>query len=350
MKQLIAALLTKADHNSRNPIRGLAISVLTIGGLILGLLGALIGISHKVNNSEVPFPSHVEIEQSQLKAIDWIKVHESEVLDTENPVLWWMLRDSAALSGNAYLASLYAKYYERYLAHNPTNAWHHLFDQESDVWIRMYAIDQLPDYNLLFLYGLSCDPALRKESKVARLLRVDSCGSIHSLHYFRNPACATHQLMGVHFMQQRRCEDDIRTGTLIRALQDKIVVEATWDFRGVVDSYIQKILMLAESGAAERIKPIWLKRVINAQRGDGGWDDFDEIVRLDTDRSFGWSGWSAHGWMWVRHPKSNLHTTAQGLYLMSLLKSHSTGAVDHPFKVSFRKAQKTQQIKRAGSE
>ena len=109
-------------------------------------------------------------------------------------------------------------------------------------------------------------------------------------------------------------------------------VEATWDFRGVVDSYLQKILMLAESGAAERIKPIWLKRVINAQRIDGGWDDFDEIFPLNSGRSFGWAGWSAHGWMWIHRPKSNFHTTAQGLYLMSLLKSRSTGAIDRPFK------------------
>lgn len=328
----MAALLSKADLNSRNPIRGLAISFLIIGGLILALLGTLIGVSYRVNNAEVPFPSQVEIEQSQLKAIDWIKAHESEVLDTENAVLWWMLRDSAALSGNTYLANLYAKYYERYLAPNPTNPWHHLFDQESDVWIPIFKLEHLPDYNLFFLYGLSCDPALRKEPPVARLLGADSCGSIHLLNAFRKPACVTHQLMGVHFMQQRSCEDDMRTDALIRALQDRIVIEATWDFRGVVDFYIQKILMLAESGAAERIKPIWLKRVINAQRVDGGWDDFDEVFRLDTGRSFGWSGWSAHGWMWVHRPKSNLHATAQGLYLMSLLKSHSAGAIDRPFK------------------
>ena len=305
------------------------------------LLGALIGISYRVNNTEVPFPSQGEIEQSQQKAIDWIKAHESEVLDTENAVLWWMLRDSAVLSGNTYLASLYTKYYERYLAPNPTNAWHHLFDQESNVWIPMFKLDQLPDYNLLFLYGLSCDLSLRSEPQVARLLSADSCGPIHSLSYIRNPACATHQLMGIHFMQQRRCEDDMQTGAFIGALQDKIVIEATWDFRGVVDSYIQKILMLAESGAAERIKPIWLKRVINAQRVDGGWDDFDEIFRLDPDRSFGWSGWSAHGWMWVHRPKSKLHTTAQGLYLMSLLKSRSTGAIDRPIKSVLSGTQQT---------
>lgn len=328
----MAALFSKSVLNSRNSIRSLTISILVIGGLILALLGALIITSNKVNNADVPFPSAVEIEQSQLKAINWIKAHESEVLDTEHAVLWWMLRDSAALSGNTYLASLYAKYYERYLAHNPTNAWHHLFDQESDVWIPTYALDQVPSYNQLFLYGVSCDPALRKRAQVASLLEADSCRSILSPHYFLDPACVTHQLIGVRFMQQRRCEDDMRTSALIRALQNKIVVEATWDFRGVVDSYIQKILMLAESGSAARIKPIWLKRVINAQRVDGGWDDFDEVFRLGTDQSFGWSGWSAHGWMWFHRPKSNIHTTVQGLYLMSLLKSHSSGAIDHPFK------------------
>ena len=332
MRPLRASLLSKGDLNSRNPLRGLAISVLVIGGLALALLGASIGVSYRVNNAEVPFPSQVEIEQSQLKAIGWIKAHESEVLDTENAALWWMLRDSAALTGNAYLVGLYAKYYERYLAHNPRNGWHYLFDKESDVWLPISELAQLPDYNQFFLYGLSCDSSLRKQSQVAKLLGADACGTIPSPTYFRDPACVTHQLVGVRFMHQRRCEDDMRTGVLIRTLQDKIVVEATWDFRGVVDSYIQKILMLAESGAAQRIKPIWLKRVINAQRMDGGWDDFDEIFPLNRGRSFGWAGWSAHGWIWIRHPKSSFHATAQGLYLMSLLQSHSTGAIDRPFK------------------
>lgn len=331
-------MLSKADLNSRNLLRNMARASLVIGGLIIALVAVLIGVSYKLNNAEVSFPSQVEIEQSQLKAINWIKSHESEVLDTVNPVLWWMLRDSAALSGNTYLASLYAKYYERYLARNPKNVWHHLFDGDSQVWLSVFELDQLPGYNQLFLYGLSCDPSLRKQSQVIELLDAGACRSIFSPSYLRDPACITHQLMGIRFMHQRRCENSIQTTALIRTLQDKIVVEATWDFRGVVDSYIQKILMLAESGAAERIKPIWVKRVIDAQRSDGGWDDFDEIFPLNKSLSFGWSGWSARGWMWTRTPQSNFHTTAQGLYLMSLLKTHSIGAIDRNFKgVSYDK-------------
>lgn len=307
------------------PLRSIAavISILII--LLVILLGSLLGIGYWVNNVKVPFPSQIEVKESQLKAIGWIKVHESEVLATDNPALWWMLRDSAALSGNAYLAGLYARYYERYIANNSSNPWHHLFDRESEVWIPAYVFDQLPDYNQLFLYGLSCQPDLREEPQVKKLMELESCGKVGTLSYLKNPTCATHQLMGIHFMQQRRCEDSKQTDILMHALQDQIALEATWDFRGVVDYYLQKVLMLAESGATERIKPRWQKRVIDAQRPDGGWDNFYELIRLDRDHSI---GWSAKGFIWIRRPESNFHTTTQGLYLMSLLSAHTSGAID----------------------
>ena len=105
-------------------------------------------------------------------------------------------------------------------------------------------------------------------------------------------------------------------------VQDKTTVEAAWDFR-VVDHYVQKVLMLAESGATERIKPRWLRRVIDAQRADGGWDDFDKLLNFGTDEALGWSGGSLR----IRRPESNFHTTVQGLYLMSLLSAQASGTL-----------------------
>ena len=277
-----------------------------------------LGIGYWNNNAEATSPSLLEFKQSQLKAIDWIKAHEEEVLATDNPALWWMLHDSATLSKNAYLTDLYTKYYERYLANEPSNPWHHLFDHNSQVWLQTYQYEQLPDYNQLFLYGLSCQPTLREEPQVAKLLSVDSCDKVGTLAYLQNTTCATHQLMGVYFMQQRKCENGINTQALKSSLQNQIALEATWDFRGIVDFYLQKVLMLAVTGATDKIKPQWLKRVIHAQRPDGGWDNFYEFIKLDKDHSI---GWSAKGVLWVRKPESNFHTTAQGLYLMSILSS-----------------------------
>jgi len=296
---------------------------LAIGIVTASFLVVLFGLGYVRNNSDAPFPSRLEIEQSRNHAIGWFKAHESGVLDTPNPALWWMLRDSATLTGNSYLASLNERYYERYLGHEPQNVWHHLFDHGSNVWIPVYRLEDFPDYNLLFLYGLSCQDALRNDYRVLRLLKDNACGPLGTLGYFHDPACVTHQLMGMRFMQQRQCGDQEQTAVMVKSLQDRTAIQTTWDFR-VVDFYIQRVLMLAESGSAQRIKARWLRRIIEAQRPDGGWDDFEEFLNLDTDRSVGWGGIGIR----ILRPESNFHTTAQGLYLMSLLAARLTGTID----------------------
>jgi hypothetical protein len=99
-------------------------------------------------------------------------------------------------------------------------------------------------------------------------------------------------------------------------LADRIAFNTTWDLR-VVDFYLQRSLMLTESGALAHVNPRWLVRILDAQQPDGGWDDFQRIVELPLVGSIGWAGRGVR----LQEPMTNFHTTAQGLYLMSLLAS-----------------------------
>lgn len=77
--------------------------------------------------------------------------------------------------------------------------------------------------------------------------------------------------------------------------------------------------MLVDSGARDKVKPVWLGKVLVAQMEDGGWSDFIPIFPLGTFRYFGLTG---HG-IGRRTYESNFHTTAQGLLLMTLLNAQS---------------------------
>jgi hypothetical protein len=282
----------------------------------LALFGVAAAALYWVNNGPADMPSQEAFRLGRDRARDWLRAHESEVLAAENPALWWMVKESAAVSGDAYLGDLYARYYQRYLATRPGNVWHHLFDDDAQLRIQLAGLEDWSDYNLLFLYGLSCQADLRNDPRVTQMLNVDYCGTFGSPAYFRDPACATHQLMGLRFAQRRNCGNPERMAGLVGELAERIAINTTWDFR-VVDFYLQRSLMLTESGAVGRIKPRWLVRILEAQRPDGGWDDFQHIVGLPLVGSIGWAGRGIR----LREPTANFHTTAQGLYLMSLLAS-----------------------------
>jgi hypothetical protein len=233
-------------------------------------------------------------------------------------MLWLFLRESAEITDDARLLALFAEYKRRYLDPYPGNLWRHLFDAGAGAPVLARELKELPDYNLYFVFGATCDATLAGEEIVQRQNRHDFCEDHHRFA----PACVTHQLMGARLAQQRGCLESDVAQKLVSALQEKIVTQLTWDPR-VVDVYLQRVLMLAESGAVERIKPVWLQRVLDAQLPDGGWDNFHPLFPVSTGHYFGMSHIPA-----VRERKSNFHTTVQGVYLMSLwqVRQHSLAA------------------------
>ena len=281
---------------------------------LLLLVGVLIGF-YLIwqNNRSVSYPARAQLEDSFNKGVGWLDNHQAEILNDENPMLWWMLKESADLTENRVLTTLYARYRTRYLDQNPHNPWLHLFYGNSSEPLSSSQLADLPYYNLFFLYGLSCDANLADDQVIRDQLQENFCDS-----HLLSPACVTHQMMGLRFMQRRACGNSENVAVTISALQDKIVSQLTWDVR-VVDVYLQRVLMLEDSGMGKRVKPIWITRILGAQDSEGGWSDFQPLIPLGPDLAIGFFAKGIN----IESRRSGFHATAQGVLLMSLLLSHS---------------------------
>lgn len=281
---------------------------------VLALVVATAAVLLYTNNRAAPWPERAELQTALEATIGWMEANRETVLKQANPVLWWMVQQSAERTGDPRLRALFAEYHAQRLA-DGRNLWLPLFYPGRWVPFTDAEIAHFPDYNLHFVYAISCDATLAEHPVVRPQLHADFCDR----HPWR-PACATHQLMGFRFMQRGQCGDPEAVRAEVAALQSRIVGQLTWDPR-VVDVYVQRVLMLAESGATERIKPIWLRRVLAAQRPDGGWAGVDPLVSLGSfTLSFGPRGFS------LAQPRSDFHATAQGLLLLSLLNHAESGA------------------------
>ena len=80
---------------------------------------------------------------------------------------------------------------------------------------------------------------------------------------------------------------------------------------------------LIESGRRNEVKPVWVRRILEAQQTDGGWTGADVIAPLPGGRAVFWEGGMRPRMGPI--PQSNFHATAQGLYLMALLLPRNDG-------------------------
>lgn len=175
-------------------------------------------------------------------------------------------------------------------------------------------IASFPYYNWHFIYAITCDRDLEQIPEITAQNEAGFCD-----RYPLRPACVTHQLMGIRLLQDRECGTAEVLADIVEQLQQRIHRQLTWDPR-VVDVYLQRVLMLAESGDARSIKPIWLQNVIEAQRPDGGWSGVDPLLPLGAGRYLGFGG---RGFT-LRRPVSDFHATAQGVLLFSILAQAAT--------------------------
>ena len=74
---------------------------------------------------------------------------------------------------------------------------------------------------------------------------------------------------------------------------------------------------LIETGRRQDVKAVWIKRILDAQRQDGGWDGVDVIAHLQ-DHLLACSDGRLRPAV-MSQPESTFHPTAQGLYLLALL-------------------------------
>lgn len=293
-------------------IAGIMRKAAPILGAAFLLLSLFAGYQLWQNNKAVEYPDKARLKESLNLGISWLEQHRDEVLADGNSMLWWMVKESAELSHDPVLAKLFLDYKARYLDGNSMSPWAHLFSPEAIAPLYAVELQELPDYNVFFLYGLSCSGELAQTDIIKQQLAADFCDT----HHLVSPACITHQLMGVRFMQRRQCGSTTQTSELVRVLQERIVTQLTWDVR-VIDVYLQRVLMLVDSGAGNRVKPVWLSRVLEAQGKDGGWSAFQALIPVGPELAMGFSS----AVVGLGREQANFHATAQGVLLMSLLLS-----------------------------
>lgn len=90
------------------------------------------GYGVRQNNRSVPQPDRSELKRSLDKGIGRLADNRNAILDESNPMLWWMVQESAALTQSTILKDMYTQYQKRYFE-GKQKPWIRLFDPASDV-------------------------------------------------------------------------------------------------------------------------------------------------------------------------------------------------------------------------
>ena len=138
-----------------------------------------------------------------------------------------------------------------------------------------------------------------------------------------DPACTTHQLIGVMLMAREACAPAAQLSPLQVNLLGDIEQQMQWDIV-VKDAYLQRMVMLMWQGKPEQIKAVWLRRVLMAQQPDGGWIGGRQLPELPR-RLQPWQIRSQLAAWWPSrfqaHTGSDFHATAQGLFITAMALS-----------------------------
>jgi hypothetical protein len=265
------------------------------------------------NNWPAAAVDKVSVNRAYERGVQWLLTHREEISGDRNPMLWWMVGQSAANTHDVRLIELYSAFTQQQDALFPDSPWNVFFFPGRNISALLPAsVDIWEPYQQFMLYGASCTAILANNPTILAQENPAFCSRGGQLI---RPACVTHQLMGMRFMQRNHCSlDDI--DKKIFSLQDKLVRQLTFDPRAV-DVYLQRVVMLYDSGAGHRVKSRWVKRALSAQLSDGGWGAHSTIFPLGGERVL---AFSARG-VAITKLQSDFHATAQGVWLTSLLKA-----------------------------
>ena len=175
--------------------------------------------------------------------------------------------------------------------------------------VRYEQIKHLDDYQQYFVYAITCDPDLGQEPMISAQNDPSYCDA-----FPLRSSCVTHQMMGVYILQERNCGDAGQLASTMAVLQQRARGQLVRDPR-LLDQYIQRVLMLTETGAVDQVKPVWIHQVINGQLDDGGWPERRKIINLPGDRDLIFT----RNLIGFGPEKSLFHATAQGLLIMAYL-------------------------------
>lgn len=252
------------------------------------------------------------IDSSFERALEWVYSNEEKIMRDHNPTLWWMLRQVAEATSDRRLKDMIWNYGQTNYTLYALSPWAYMIygSRPSSTAVDLLG-SNLVYYNLHLYYGYSCDAEMAGADIIRRQNETGFCLK----HYPFSPACTTHQLMAFRFMQRTGCDAVEDLDTKVQVLLSRIRRQLVMDPR-LVDVYLQRVLMLVDSDAADRVNPRWVQRIMEAQKEDGSWSDNELLLKLSgnrylafTARGIGFSGTHA-----------SFHATVQGLWLMYLLQ------------------------------
>ena len=280
-----------------------AITVLVGPAVLLPILAFLDNNWSWQTTSRADFEQRLEI--ARVASRNWAlgrdyplpEVAKVRLSDLSNRMLLHMLVDAAEMAGENDLRTLVRAYVK---VDPEAKGWGRLADPRVRFERpRPEELARLEEYQRWFLHALGGDEFPFSADEQARLLLKDT--------YRRGRL--THQVLALYlygrYYPHGPAADEARA--LMPHLAERIAQEASLDFR-VTDLYLQRIICLLLAGRADLVKPRWVERVLEAQQEDGGW-------------KYRWFGWDSRIFRFSLRPRpTDAHATAQGLWLVSLLK------------------------------
>lgn len=306
---------------------GRRLAKLTLAATLIAL--ALLAWAHWLGNRDVPAVTQAEIDLRYAKAMAWLRANETTVDASNNAALWWMVQAAAQRTGDPYLHELLARAESRmFPPGQPPLPWKRMLHPRTEGVTVANDLSRLHAYQRFFHHALTCVAAQGPGGDSSLFLETPVCRPVWRQLVKGDAACSTHQLMGLKLFRQTGCMPPRDLAPLEAELAGDIVQELTLD-PVMKDAYIQRVLMLVWQGHADQVKPVWLRRVLEAQNTDGGWQGHRRMPELPS-----WlQPWEVRERLARRWPRrfspekvdKDFHATAQGLLLLALLRPHAGG-------------------------
>lgn len=306
--------------------------LLASGGLLVLAIASGWGAAVWVANRDVPAPSLAQHRQSFERGLGWLRAHELEILHEGNAALWWMLQTAANVTHDPYLSDLVNRSQEIvYRGSRALVPWRRFLDPSAPFLADASVLNGAHPYQRFFYYAATCEPVEADEEAqmVRRYFTDNTCRPMLNKVLLSDTVCSTHQYMGLDMYKRARCPGSDKVDALQRELLADIERQMWLDpvFR---DPYIQRVLVLQWFGDPAKVKPVWLRNVLDSQLADGGWNGERQFL-------------GAPRWLqpWVlrhvltgdfrqlRNPDplvSGFHATAQGILLEALAIKQAGGA------------------------
>lgn len=280
--------------------------------LLPGVLIVAYGVVARYHHAQQTL-TKAQLQQSHEAAVRWMTDHEGAVLEDPNSALWYMVREAATITGDPRLMSLVQRYLEIWFpADRYQHGWRNAFAPASQEPVDLEQLASAQKYQQFLMYSVTCDPRLLSWPSVQEHLGSGAC-PITVLSALKESACSSHQLMGLNWLKERKCQPP---GIDLQKSIDQTradVRQLLWlDFR-VRDVYLQRALTLWSGGYRQDVPSDVLSRIVGAQLPDGGWGD--QHVMLDRPFYLAMGGRKG---LTTSPGDSDFHATAQGLLLTAL--------------------------------